>query len=85
MSLVANEIEHGETVAVGNDCFAVDQKRAGGQRRDCRNNDRKAISEVVAVSRDQPDTGLIATGHNSEAVMLNFVQPARSRWRAFGG
>ena len=59
MSLVANEVEHSEAVAIGDNGFPIDQKRAGGQGRDCRNNDRKAIGEVIAVG-DQPDTGAIA-------------------------
>jgi phage terminase large subunit len=42
MSLVANEVEHGETVAVGDNRLSIDQKRAGGQRRDRRNNDDAA-------------------------------------------
>ena len=34
---------------------------------------------------DQPDTGLIAPGHDAEAVMLNFMQPTGAGRRALGG
>jgi hypothetical protein len=50
MSLVANEVEHGETVAVGDNRLSIDQKRAGGQRRDRRNNDDAATPAQKAGS-----------------------------------
>ena len=81
ISLVANEVEHGETVAVRDDCFAVDQERPRWQCRDCRNNDWKATGEVIAVASDEPDTGAIEPGHDAKAIVLDFVNPAGARRR----
>jgi hypothetical protein len=50
-----------------------------------RNNDRKAIGEVIAVAGDEPDAGTIATGHDAEAVMLDFnPASAKTLTRLFG-
>src|SRR6516165_3323453 len=60
MSLVADKVEHGETVAVGDDCFAVDQerpRRQGGDaatmigKRLVKSLPLRVISRTPAVSR----------------------------------
>jgi hypothetical protein len=52
-TLMANEVEYGEAVAISDNRFPVDQERLGWQGRDCRNNDREATREVIAVARDE--------------------------------
>jgi len=50
---MANEVEYGEAVAISDNRFPGDQERLGWQGRDCRNNDREATREVIAVARDE--------------------------------
>jgi hypothetical protein len=84
VALSADKIEHGQSVVVGDNRFAVDQERAPGQRCDRCGDERKARREIVALPRDQPNTGTIAPGHDAHAVMLYLVQPPITGRRAFG-
>jgi hypothetical protein len=85
MSLVANQVKHGEPIAISDNRFAVDQKRVGVQCRDGGDNEWKARAEIVAVPRDEPDTRANTARHDAKAVMLNFVYPAWGRRGAFEG
>jgi hypothetical protein len=76
---MANEVEYGEAVAISDNRFPVDQERLGWQGRDCRNNDREATEKSLPWR-----VMSFSSGHDAEAVMLNFVQPARPGWRALG-
>ena len=62
VALSANKVEHGQSVIVRDNRFAVDQERAPGQRCDRCGDERKARREIVALPRDQPNTGTIAPG-----------------------
>src|SRR6516164_361641 len=77
MSLVADQVKHSEAIAISDNRFAVDQKRAGGQCRNGSDNERKARCEIITVPRDEPDTRTISPGHNAKAIMFDFVNPAR--------
>jgi hypothetical protein len=71
---------------LNDDRFAVDQARPRWQRRDSGGNERKARREIVAMARYEPDASPVAPRENADAVMLQFMQPARPgrrrlRWR----
>src|SRR6516225_62785 len=85
MSLVADQVKHSEAIAISDNRFAVDQKRAGGQCRNGSDNERKARCEIITVPRDEPDTRTISPGHDAKAIMLDFVNPAGPGGRDFGG
>ena len=78
MSPVANEVEHGETIAVGDDASpSIKNGRAGRAVTAATIIGKRSVKSLPlrVISRD---TGAIAPGHDAEAVMLNFMQPAAS-------
>ena len=58
MSPVADQVKHGEPIAISDNRFAVDQKRASGQCRYGGDNEWKARAEIVAVAGDEADSCL---------------------------
>jgi hypothetical protein len=65
--------------------LAVDQEPAAGQRPDRFDDERKPRCEIVALPRDQPNTGTVAPGHDPHPVVLDLVKPPITRGRPFGG
>jgi hypothetical protein len=54
---------------------------AAGPKSMCRlSNEWIPVRPVVPISREEPNAHTIAANHHSEAVMLNFVNPARAFW-----
>src|SRR6516162_7762621 len=46
--------------------------------------DKVEHGEAIAVAGNQPHPGLVPAGQNAEAIMLDFVQPARAGRRRLG-
>ena len=59
--------------------LAVDYARPHREALDRGGDLRKACAEIVAIAREQPDTPLVAPGEDAEAIVLDFVNPARPR------
>jgi hypothetical protein len=83
-TLPADEIEYGQPVVVANDRFAVDHAGLDGQRLDRRRDEWKAVSQVVAVARNQAHGASLPMSQDPETVMLDFVNPAQARRRPIG-
>jgi hypothetical protein len=76
VTLVANKVEYGESVSIGDNRFPVDQE---GVRRECRDRcggEWKPRSEIIIVTADEPDTGAVAPRQDTKSVMLDLVQPS---------
>jgi hypothetical protein len=76
-----DKIEHRKPVFIADDSLAIDDARAQGQPLDSISGERESIGEVMAVARPQPHATASAVRHDAEAVMLDFVNPARPRRR----
>ena len=84
VAMPPDQIEDGEAVVVAGDRLTVDQAGAPRQGRDSRDDQRKALGEVVAVAGDKPDTGSVAPCHEPEAIVLDLVNPVGPARRHFG-
>jgi hypothetical protein len=79
--LATQQFEDSQAALVASDSLAVDQAGAHLERVHRRDNRRIAWRPVVAVARQQPNAGAVATSHQPEAVVLDLVHPARGgRW-----
>src|SRR5262249_1994777 len=72
---VAQQIEYREAITVHDDRLSIDEAGADGQGRNRLGNQRKTIGEVVAVAREQPHASFVAARQNTEAVVLDLVNP----------
>ena len=75
----ADEVENSKPFLVGDDRLAIDEAGPCRQRRDSRGGQREAPCEIVAVTREEPHPIAVAPRHDAEAVVLDFVNPARPR------
>ena len=75
---VAQEVEHREAALVDHDDLSVDEARPHRQVRNRFDDLRKAVGEVVAVPREQPDAAAVPPSQDAEPVVLDLVQPARA-------
>ena len=82
---VPDQVEHGQAVHVDRDRFPVDHTRASWQGSDRLDNEREAIGKIVSAAGDQTHAIGVAVGDDAKAVVLDFVNPASSRGRPFGG
>src|ERR1700691_2899613 len=67
--------EAGNTLLILNDQFAIEQRRAGGQRSNRRGDVLKAVSPILAVAREQLNFAAIEPRLDPIAVEFDFVQP----------
>jgi hypothetical protein len=82
--LAPQQVEHREPVGVGDDGLAVDQAGVHRQVGDRRYGKRETIREVIAPAGVQGDTLGVALGLDTEAVVLNFVNPPTADRRRLG-
>src|SRR5215510_1429535 len=75
MAAVANEIERGNAVVIAGDSFAVDDAGARAQAGQRLNDQREAVSEVVARTAVEPHSRAVLPGDNPKTVVLDLVQP----------
>ena len=75
MAAVANEIERGNAVVIAGDSLAIDNARARAQARQRLDDQREAMGEVVARTAVEPHARTVLAGNDTEAVVLDFVQP----------
>ena len=75
MAAVADEIERGNAVVIAGDRFAVDDSGARAQARQRLDDQRKASGEVIAWTAVEPHLRASLAGNDSEAVVLDFVNP----------
>jgi hypothetical protein len=80
----ADELEHGQAAVVADDGLAVDNAGADRQGLDGFCDDREKVREVMAVARDQANAPPTPVRQDPKAVVLDFVNPARARWRLAG-
>jgi antitoxin (DNA-binding transcriptional repressor) of toxin-antitoxin stability system len=59
--------------------LAVDYARPHREVLDRGGDLRKPCAEIVAIAREQPDTPVVAPREDAEAIVLDFVNPARAR------
>src|SRR6516162_3532847 len=69
-TLVANEIERGNTVVIAGDSFAIDDARARAQACQRLNDQREAVREVVPRTAIERHLRAVLAGNDAEAVML---------------
>ena len=81
--LPPDQVEDGKPVFVAHDRLAIDQAGARRQSRDSRGNERKSAGEIVAVASNEPHASGIAPRQESEAVVLDLVNPTCARRRHF--
>jgi hypothetical protein len=81
---VAQPLEHRDPVLIADDGLAVDQAGPRRQRARRRDDLRKAVREVIAFPREQSHTAFDPAGHDAEAVVLDFVNPAWACRRLLG-
>ena len=84
MPLTAYELENRKSPLVANDCLAVDHARSPRQLGNRQGDEGKAARQVIAVARNQPHAACVQARHNTKAVVLDFVDPARPGWRSLG-
>src|SRR6516164_7753030 len=75
MAAVANEIERGNAVVIAGDSFAVDDAGARAQPGERINDQREAVSEIIARAAVEPHLRASLAGNDAEAVVLDLVQP----------
>src|SRR5271156_2829385 len=80
---IADEIEHRKAVRVDRNRFTVQHARAHRQGSDRLDNEREAVGEVEAVAGGKPPAIAVAVSDDAKAVVLDFVNPCRARWRLF--
>ena len=80
----ADEVEHRKALVVGYDRLAVDQAGACRQRRDCRDDLREAVREVIAFPGEQPHAAVSTARYDAESVVLDLVNPASPCGRLLG-
>jgi hypothetical protein len=83
--LPPDQVEDGKPVFVAHDHLAINQAGARLQARHSRDNKGKSASEIVAVASNEPHAGGIASCQESEAVVLDLVNPTCARRRRFCG
>jgi hypothetical protein len=69
---------------VNADIAAVDQARPDREMVQGRDDRGVAVRPLVRVSREKPDASRISPRHQPEAVVLDLVNPVRSRRRLLG-
>ena len=84
MAKSADKLEDGKALLVADDGLAVDQAGPRRQRARRRDDLRKAVREVIAFPREQSHTAFDPAGHDAEAVVLDFVNPAWACRRLLG-
>jgi hypothetical protein len=78
---IAEQVEDRETVLVHDDSLAVDDAGLDGQACHGVHDQRIAVGEIIAVTRDEADSVTVLPRQDAEAVVLDYVNPAKSRPR----
>ena len=78
-AMSAYQIEHCQAIVVADDSFSVDHTRSNGQSLDRLSGHGKPITEVMAIAGHQSDTAASAMRQDAEAIVLDLVNPARTR------
>ncbi len=86
-AVVADEIERGNAVVIASDSFASDDAGARAQAGQRLDDQREATREVIAGAAIEPHSWAVLPGNDSEAVVLDLVQPlaAGGKLIGFGG
>jgi len=80
-AVVPDEIERGNAVVIAGDSFAVDDAGARAQAGQRLDDQREAIGEVVARTAIEPHPLTILASNDTEAVVLDLMQPIAARWQ----
>src|SRR6266581_3035906 len=83
-ALVTDEIERGNAVVIAGDSFAIDDAGARAQAGQRLDDQREATGEVIAGVAIEPHSWAVLPGNDSEAVVLDLVQPTGARGRLLG-
>src|SRR5262249_59524484 len=84
MAAVANEVERSNAVVIAGDSFAIDDAGTRTQACQCLNDQRKAVSEVIARTTIEPHSLVVLAGNDAETVMFDFMQPLAARGQLVG-
>ena len=84
MAAVANEIERGNAVVIAGDRFAIDDAGARAQASQRFDDQREAMGEVIARTAVEPHLRAVLAGNDSEAIVLDLVQPLAARRQCVG-
>jgi cytosine/adenosine deaminase-related metal-dependent hydrolase len=77
MARPADELEHRETLVIGDDRLSVYHERAAGQGRNRCRGERKPRREIMTIAGEKVHAGRVAPGHDAKAVVFDFVNPVR--------
>ena len=78
-AVAADRIEHRQAIVVADDGFPVDHTRSDGQSLNRLSGNGKPITEVMAIAGHQSDAAVSAMRQEAEAIVLDLVNPARTR------
>ncbi|AEZ50858.1 hypothetical protein DC1_00040 [Burkholderia phage DC1] len=81
----AQQLEHGQPVAIAADDLAIEDERPGAQRGGAREDLWIPLRPVVPVARQQPHALGIAGDLKAEPIVLELVQPVGPGRRCAGG
>jgi hypothetical protein len=78
---IAENVEDREAALVDHDGLTVEQARSHRQTFKRCSDQRKAVGEIRAMAREEPNSFSVAPCHNAESVMLDLVNPIGPRRR----
>jgi hypothetical protein len=84
MPPVADAVEACHAVIVAAHRLAVDDAGARAQAGEGLDNQREAVGQVISRAAIEPHPRAVLAGHDAEAVMLDFVNPQRTRRQRIG-
>jgi hypothetical protein len=84
VAAVSNAFEQCKAVLIAGDRLPVDDAGARAKASECLDDEREAVSQVVARPALQPDSLAVLAGNHAKAVVLDLVQPDGARRRLRG-
>src|SRR5262245_53081034 len=72
---IADQIERSHAVVIAGNCLAIDDARARAQTGECFDDQREAMSKVIARAAIEPHPRAALAGDDAEAVVLDLVRP----------
>jgi hypothetical protein len=77
-AVAADKLKNGKPVIVANDGLTINRARTDRQLADCHCDEGKAGGKIVSGAGNQPHAGSILASQNAEAIVFDFMQPARA-------
>jgi hypothetical protein len=80
-----DQLEYGKALVVADNRLAIDQAGPPRQGGNGGRSQRKPSGKIISVAGNKPDTGAVTPGHDTKAVMLDFVNPPGPMGGALAG